>query len=79
MPAVKVTITVPSELLSASKKRGPSFSGYVSSLIAADLARKDMLSYLEKLSTEAEVSPADTAWARGELVRTSKRLTRKAS
>ena len=76
MATKKVTISVPAKLLTASKKRGESFSGYVTGLIAADLARKDMLTYLSELAAKERVTEDDRAWAREQLGRAAKRLRR---
>ncbi len=78
MTTTKVTITVPSRLLSATKKRGTSFSGYVSSLIAADIARRDMRTYLNELASRAEVTEDDRRWAREQLVSVSRKQLRRA-
>ena len=74
----KVTISVPTKLYAQTAKKKPSFSGYVSSLIAEDLARAEMLHYTDELAERVGVTENDRVWAREQVINI-KRATRKAS
>ena len=69
MAAKKITISVPAKVYARAAKKAPSFSGYVTDLIVADLAREDMEKYLSELETKIGVNDDDREWARAELAR----------
>jgi hypothetical protein len=75
MASKKVTISVPAKLFARATKRGPSFSGYVTELIAADLAREDMQRYLAELEVQVGVTDEDRSWAKKQLAPRSARTT----
>ena len=73
MATKKVTISVPAKVYARASKKAASFSGYVTDLIVADLAREDMQKYVSELETTVGVTEDDRRWAREQLAKKSRK------